>query len=54
MADTSKYFSMGKRIISEELSDPSGKKATEYMDDHWIGCAIAQVFHSEAQASLDQ
>jgi thiol-disulfide isomerase/thioredoxin len=52
--DASEYFSVGNRFISEELSDPSGKKATKYMDDHWIGCAIAQVFHSEAQALLGQ
>jgi hypothetical protein len=52
--DASEYFSVGNRIISEELSDPSGKKATKYMDDHWIGCAIAQVFHSEAKALLGQ
>jgi hypothetical protein len=50
----SEYFSVGNRIISEELSDSSGKKATKYMDDYWIGCAIAQVFHSEAKALLGQ
>ena len=47
--DASEYFSVGNRIISEELSASSREKATKYMDDHWIGCAITQVFHKRAE-----
>jgi hypothetical protein len=45
-------YAEGTRIIDEAFSDFKAKKLGDHMDDHWICCAMARVFQSEAKAMI--